>query len=65
MVVGGDWVDRRYKKMESELEIYQVQTEELKRAIEQVHTQMMDLKEQYFRNMRAEERRLRQEEALD
>ena len=51
--------------MESELEIYQVQTEELKRAIEQVHTQMMDLKEQYFRNMRAEERRLRQEEALD
>jgi hypothetical protein len=48
--------------MESELEIYQVQTEELKNAIEKVHGQMMELKEQYFRNMRAEERRLRQEQ---
>ncbi len=48
--------------MESELEIYQVQTEELKNAIEKVHGQTMELKEQYFQNMRAEERRLRQEQ---
>ena len=52
---------QQYKKMQSELEIYQVQTEELKSAIEQVHGQMKDLKEQYFRNMRAEERRMRQD----
>lgn len=51
---------QQYKKMENELEIYRVQTEELKAAIEQQHRQMMELKDEYFRIMRDEQRRLRQ-----